>query len=89
MKLTLTPVMRVASLAAVMALTGCAHNGHVQPGQGDWKPVQPVAPSYASATPGAIFQAGRGMSLFVDHRAMSAASSLLVESRRTPCSADS
>lgn len=70
MKLTLTPVLRVASLAAVMALTGCAHNTHIHPGQGDWKPVQPVAPAYASATPGAIFQAGRGMSLFVDHRAM-------------------
>ncbi|MEL0028308.1 MAG: flagellar basal body L-ring protein FlgH [Perlucidibaca sp.] len=58
------------SVIATLLLAGCAHNGMVRPGEQGWRPTSPEAAPVASSTPGAIFQAGRGMSLFVDHRAM-------------------
>ncbi len=65
-------MLQVLVLAAA-TLAGCAsHNAMVRPGEQAWQPTRPEALHPASTTPGAIFQAGRGMNLFVDHRAMQA-----------------
>lgn len=67
------PVTSRSALALMLTtlLAGCAgHNAMVRPGEQGWQPARPEAMRPADATPGAIFQAGRGMSLFVDHRAM-------------------
>jgi len=52
-----------------LGLMGCQHNGLVNPGDKAWQATPPVLVNPAAATPGAIFQAGRGAALFVDHRA--------------------
>lgn len=61
--------LTAATLTVVLA--GCAgHNALVRPGEQAWQPARPAPAQAFEATPGAIFQAGRGMNLFVDHRAM-------------------
>jgi len=66
-----TPGMRRTVAAMTLTLlAGCAHNATVRPGEQAWRPASPEAMPAAASTPGAIFQAGRGVSLFVDHRAM-------------------
>lgn len=56
-------------LVLCMGLIGCQHNGLIKPGEKAWQATSPVVVNPAAATPGAIFQAGRGAHLFVDHRA--------------------
>ncbi|MEK6788149.1 MAG: flagellar basal body L-ring protein FlgH [Pseudomonadota bacterium] len=60
---------RLLLLMSLLSLSACQHNALVQPGDQAWQAATPVAVSPAAATPGAIFQAGRGANLFVDHRA--------------------
>lgn len=60
----------LAGLLLPLLFAGCAHNVHVRPGEQAWQPARPAVPAASDSTPGAIFQAGRGMNLFVDHRAM-------------------
>lgn len=56
-------------LLSCLSLSACQHNALIQPGDKAWQPAMPVAVSPSAATPGAIYQAGRGANLFVDHRA--------------------
>lgn len=56
-------------LLSCLSLSACQHNALIQPGAKAWQPAMPVAVSPSAATPGAIYQAGRGANLFVDHRA--------------------
>lgn len=60
------------AMLSALLFTACAHNVQVRPGQAAWQPAVPAVVQPAAATPGAIFQSGRGNSLFVDHRAMQA-----------------
>lgn len=56
-------------LVSALTLSACQHNALIRPGDKAWQAALPVAASPAAATPGAIYQAGRGANLFVDHRA--------------------
>ncbi|MES3041111.1 MAG: flagellar basal body L-ring protein FlgH [Pseudomonadota bacterium] len=56
-------------LLSSLSLAACQHNALIKPGDKAWQAAVPIAVSPAAATPGAIYQAGRGASLFVDHRA--------------------
>jgi len=60
---------RYSLLLIVLALAGCQHNALINPGDKAWQAAEPMTVNPAAATPGAIFQAGRGANLFVDHRA--------------------
>ena len=56
-------------LLSCLSLSAGQHSALIQPGDKAWQPAMPVAVSPSAATPGAIYQAGRGANLFVDHRA--------------------
>lgn len=62
-------VFRGLVLCLSMTLLACQHHALIKPGDKAWQATPPVLVNPAAATPGAIFQAGRGANLFVDHRA--------------------
>lgn len=57
------------SLGVCLMLSACQHNALIKPGDKAWQAAVPVTVNPTAATPGAIYQAGRGANLFVDHRA--------------------
>ena len=59
----LTPSL--AALPAVLLLGGCVAAGDVRPYPA-MAPIVPVVAPVAAATPGAIYQAGPGLSLYAD-----------------------
>lgn len=52
-----------------LLLAGCSNNLMVRPGERDWAPADPLVREPSGATPGAIYQAGFGLSLYPDQRA--------------------
>jgi len=61
--------MRALCLMLLLPLvTGCMVMGDVRPFQ-PLEPIAPVVMEPAAATPGAIYQANAGLSLFADHKA--------------------
>lgn len=56
------------SLLSLSLLAGCSD---MMPhrGEADWQAATPTMPQPAAASPGAIYQAGYGMNLFLDNRA--------------------
>jgi len=56
-------------LSLALLLAGCMSNQHVKQDDAAWAPADPVTPSPAAATSGAIFQAGTALVLYADQRA--------------------
>lgn len=61
---------RLATIAILLPLlAACSNNLMVRPGERDWAPADPLTSQPSGATPGAIYQAGFGLSLYPDQRA--------------------
>ncbi|REH36745.1 flagellar L-ring protein precursor FlgH [Paraperlucidibaca baekdonensis] len=65
-------------ICAALLSTACSQHFMAAPGDAAWAPAAPQIAQPSAATPGAIFQAGHNLNLFLDHRARQVGDTLTI-----------